>query len=106
MGGKAKPTKHTTKEVLRKTAAANTNMAGGKAGLEDRKGGKAGHSKFICHLCMAPAPSLASMKEHFDNKHPKLVWDPTKYDDLHEAQGGTTQGVAVRGSTRKGNGAN
>lgn len=38
--------KHTASEIKAKIAAATTNKGGGAAGLEDRKGGKAGHAKF------------------------------------------------------------
>ena len=48
MGGKAKPKKHTAKEIAGKVAAATTNKGGGKAGLADRLGGAAGHAKFKC----------------------------------------------------------
>jgi hypothetical protein len=58
MGGKAKPTKHTTAEINRKVAEATTNKGGGAAGLADRKGGSAGHSKFKCHICAQSAPDL------------------------------------------------
>jgi hypothetical protein len=51
MGGKAKPTKHSAKEIAGKVAAATTNKGGGKAGLADRKGGAAGHAKFKCPSC-------------------------------------------------------
>jgi hypothetical protein len=33
-----------------KIAEATTNKGGGKAGLEDRQGGKGGHAKFQCHI--------------------------------------------------------
>ena len=46
MAGKAKPKKHTAKELKQKQDAALTNKGGGKkAGLQDRKGGAAGHAK-------------------------------------------------------------
>ncbi|GAX79629.1 hypothetical protein CEUSTIGMA_g7070.t1 [Chlamydomonas eustigma] len=99
--GKAKPANHTAKEIKGKIAAATTNMGGGKAGLADRKGGQAGHAKFQCHICKAAAPSIKSMQDHHESKHPGLPWEPEKCTDLHEVFGGTTQGVAVRGSTKK-----
>ena len=37
MAGKAKPKKHTAKELKQKQDAALTNKGGGKAGLQDRK---------------------------------------------------------------------
>ena len=41
MGGKAKPTQHTAKEIAGKAKAALQNKGGGKAGLADRLGGVA-----------------------------------------------------------------
>jgi hypothetical protein len=41
------------------------------------------------------------MQIHHDAKHPKLPWEPEKIENLHEVFGGTTQGVAVRGSVKK-----
>jgi len=41
MGGKAKPTKHTAKEIAGRIAESTQNKGGGKSGLADRKGGKA-----------------------------------------------------------------
>lgn len=101
MGGKAKPTKHTASEIAAKTAAALTNKGGGKEGKADRLGGKAGHAKFQCHVCKVQAPSLKSMEAHFEAKHPTLPWEPEKCTNQHEVFGGTTQGVGVRGSTKK-----
>ena len=37
---------HTSREIAGKIADATMNKGGGKGGLEDRKGGKAGHAKF------------------------------------------------------------
>ncbi len=70
--------------------------------MEDRKGGKVGHSKFSCPHCAMTAPSIKSMQEHWDSKHPKLPFDEAACTNLHELVGGvTTAGVAVRGSTKK-----
>jgi hypothetical protein len=149
--GKAKPAKHTSAEIKAKVHAATTNMGGGKAGLVDRLGGKVGHAKFQCPICMSTCPDLKSMQVsgwrqqlsvssqqqtwalpglsqtacriyarcqcwhacgftcdcvllqiHHENKHPKLPWDADKCQDLHAQAGGvTTQGVGVRGSTKK-----
>lgn len=100
--GKAKPAKHTSAEIKAKVHAATTNMGGGKAGLQDRLGGKVGHAKFQCPICMSTCPDLKSMQIHHENKHPKLPWDAEKCQDLHAQAGGvTTQGVGVRGSTKK-----
>ncbi|CAJ1990673.1 hypothetical protein - conserved [Leishmania donovani] len=101
MGGKAKPTKHTAGETARKNHLATTNMGGGSAGLVDRKGGVAGHSKFICKVCMAQAPDLKSMRIHFESRHPNETFNENDFEDLHEKYGGTTRGVAVHGSLKK-----
>jgi len=45
MAGKAKPKKHTAKELASKAAAALTNKGGGAAGLADRKGGAVGKER-------------------------------------------------------------
>ncbi|PNH03384.1 hypothetical protein TSOC_010577 [Tetrabaena socialis] len=99
--GKAKPAKHTAKEIAMKVAEATTNKGGGKSGLEDRLGGKAGHAKFQCHICKQPAPDLKSMQMHHESRHPKEPWEPEKCHDMHATHGCTTQGVAVRGSKKK-----
>lgn len=100
--GKAKPTKHTAAEIKAKAHAATTNMGGGKAGLQDRKGGAVGHAKYMCPICKTAAPSLSNMQLHWESKHAKLPFDPAACEDLHAKTGGvTTQGVAVRGSNKK-----
>lgn len=98
--GKAKPAKHTAKEISQKIAEATTNKGGGKDGHVDRLGGKAGHAKYQCHICMQQAPDLKSMQMHHEARHPKEAWEPEKCTNLHDAFGGTTQGIAVRGSTK------
>lgn len=99
--GKAKPAKHTAKELAAKTLASTTNAGGGKAGLADRKGGAAGHAKFVCYVCAQQAPSLKNMEDHFSSRHPKETLDKERCENKHETLGTTTQGVAVRGSTKK-----
>ena len=42
-----------------------------------------------------------SMQVHFEAKHPKLTYEVDKVVDMHALMGGTTQGVAIRGSTKK-----
>lgn len=54
-----------------------------------------------CHICKTTAPSIKSMQDHHEARHPGMPWEPEKCTDVHEAFGGTTQGVAVRGSTKK-----
>eukprot|EP00758_Cryptobia_borreli_P007750 Tbor_TRINITY_DN5327_c4_g1::TRINITY_DN5327_c4_g1_i3::g.4963::m.4963 len=101
MGGKAKPTKHTAKEISGKNFAATVNRGGGKDGLKDRLGGAAGHAKFLCPHCGQQAPDIKSMEAHHESKHPKIDFDPNVYEDRHTILGGTTKGVAVRGSIYK-----
>ena len=100
MAGKAKPKKHTAKELQAKAAAALTNKGGGAAGLVDRKGGAAGHAKFKCPVCGMAVPSEKSGIAHWDSKHPKLTFDFAQWTDQHAVHGGTTQGVAVRGAAK------
>jgi len=99
MGGKAKPTKHTAKELAGKAAAALTNKGGGKDGRADRAGGGAGHSKMECYVCKMVCPSIKSMEEHFNSKHSKMgSFDPAKVVNKHDGLvGSTVKGVAVRG---------
>jgi len=85
-----------------KQAEALTNKGGGKAGQQDRLGGKAGHAKYQCHVCKTQAPSLTSMEAHFTARHPSLPWEPEKCTNTHDEVGGVTvAGVAVRGSKKK-----
>mmetsp|Transcript_26231 Transcript_26231/g.36232 ORF Transcript_26231/g.36232 Transcript_26231/m.36232 type:complete len:117 (+) Transcript_26231:259-609(+) len=102
MGGKAKPTKHTAKELAGRAAASLQNKGGGKLGAEDRKGGVSGHSKFKCPICAQTAPSIKSMEEHHDSKHAKLPFEPDKCVNQQEGGVSTTQGLAVRGSVKRG----
>eukprot|EP00961_Rhodomonas_salina_P278037 3756796-Rhodomonas_salina.1 len=97
-GRKGVQAKHSAGEVSSKTALATQNAGGGKNGVQDRKGGKAGHAKFICPLCKMQAPSMKNMQDHYDSKHPKDVLDPAACQNAHEIHGGTTQGVAVQGT--------
>ena len=69
--------------------------------MKDRLGGKAGHSKYTCYICKQAAPDLKSMSQHFESKHPKETMDQSKFVDTHEVFGGTTQGVAVKGTLKK-----
>ena len=97
---KAKPTKHTAGELAAKAKAATQNAGGGKAGLHDRLGGAAGHSRFMCNHCKTALTSLAQAHAHHDSKHEKLPFLESDYTNVHEAHGGvTTVGVAVRGTT-------
>lgn len=84
MTGKAKPKKHTAKEIAAKVDAATTNRGGGKAGQSDRTGlDKGGHAKFECPHCKITAPDVKSMQIHHDSKHPKIPFDESKVTNLH-----------------------
>ncbi|KAF5777410.1 hypothetical protein HanPI659440_Chr12g0455481 [Helianthus annuus] len=54
MTGKAKPKKHTAKEIQAKVDAATTNSGGGKAGIVDRTGqsGALGGIGNLQHSCL------------------------------------------------------
>ena len=71
--GKAKPKKHTASEIAGKIAAATTNKGGGSAGLVDRLGGKAGHSKYECHVCAMRAPDMKTMQVRMLPAAPSLA---------------------------------
>lgn len=50
------------------------------------------------------APSLKSMQQHFEGKHPKEVFDESKVTNKHEGlEGSTVKGIAVRGGYAKKN---
>ena len=76
-------------------------MGGGKAGLDDRKGGKAGHAKYVCPICKQQVPDLKTMEIHHSAKHDKVPFNPEAAINTHEIFGGTTQGVGVRGSVKQ-----
>merc|ERR1719473_2481259 len=99
MGGKAKMQTHTSKECNQKAFAATVNRGGGSSGQSDRQGGKAGHSKYKCPVCMQAAPDPKSAEMHWDSKHNKNgPFEIGNWSDVHaEAGGVTTSGVAVRG---------
>ncbi|MED6213713.1 Protein METHYLENE BLUE SENSITIVITY 1 [Stylosanthes scabra] len=104
MTGKAKPKKHTAKEIAAKVDAATTNRGGGKAGLADRSGiDKGGHAKFECPLCKATAPDMKSMQIHHDAKHPKLPFEEEKIVNLHASRVAESSKPkpGVRGSLKK-----
>ena len=99
MTGKAKAQKHTAKELNAKAFAATVNRGGGSAGAADRAGGKAGHAKYKCPVCMQAAPDPKSAEMHWDSKHAKTgPFCMENWSDKHAESGGvTTAGVAVRG---------
>mmetsp|Transcript_836 Transcript_836/g.1322 ORF Transcript_836/g.1322 Transcript_836/m.1322 type:complete len:169 (-) Transcript_836:127-633(-) len=99
-GRKGKENKHTKSELKAKEKAATKNMGGGEMGLNDRKGGEAGHSKFECSVCGIRSPSLTTLKIHHEAKHPKVPFDPEKVQNVHNKFGGSTKGVAVHGTLK------
>lgn len=79
MSGKAKPTKHTAKEIAGKHHAAKMRAGGTGGGLDGKakriapKEGK--KDIFIkCVKCFTMQPSMKSMSIHYENKHPKEDW--------------------------------
>ncbi|KAM0915276.1 hypothetical protein ACQ4PT_010944 [Festuca glaucescens] len=110
MTGKAKPKKHTAKELAAKADAALTNRGGGKAGQKDRLGQeKGGHAKMECPLCKVTAPDVKSMQIHHEARHPKIPFDPEKINNLHGSTAAAPEAAAssskpkpgVRGSLKK-----
>lgn len=104
MGGKAKPTKHTAKELAQKAKNATCNRGGGAGGAADRAGGAAGHAKYQCPVCGNASPDNGkSAMAHWDAKHGKMgAFDPEAWVNKHVATGGvTTAGTAVQGSKKK-----
>ncbi|KAK3037792.1 hypothetical protein RJ639_030711 [Escallonia herrerae] len=100
MTGKAKPKKHTAKEIASKVDAALTNRGGGKAGLLDRTGGvKGGHAKYECPHCKITAPDVKSMQIHHDSKHPKIPFDESKISNLHATLPAPAAAAAVPSSS-------
>jgi hypothetical protein len=102
--GKAKPTKHTSAELKKKEFDATVNRGGGTAGIQDRKGGNAGHSRYACKVCAQAAPDPKSLQAHFESKHGKMgPFNMEEHGIDNRADGGapTTQGVAVRGGIKK-----
>ncbi|KAI4302048.1 hypothetical protein L6164_035267 [Bauhinia variegata] len=104
MTGKAKPKKHTAKEIAAKVDAATTNRGGGKSGLDDRTGKeKGGHAKYECPHCKTTAPGLKSMQIHHDARHPKIPFEEDKLVNLHSSLVCDTSKPrpGVRGSLKK-----
>ncbi|GLJ12475.1 hypothetical protein SUGI_0191760 [Cryptomeria japonica] len=104
MTGKAKPKKHTAKEIAAKVDAATTSRGGGKAGLQDRTGGeKGGHAKYECPLCKVTVPDMKTMAIHHESKHPKLPYEESKIVNLHavRAPDANKPRPGIRGSLKK-----
>lgn len=89
---KAKPTKHTAKELKAKADRALTNRGGGKEGKSDRTGAvKGGHAKYECPVCKVTAPDLKTMQAHHDSRHPKLPWKEESIKNLHDMAASTSK---------------
>eukprot|EP01018_Ginkgo_biloba_P007681 Gb_30012 [translate_table: standard] len=104
MTGKAKPKKHTAKEIASKVDAATTSRGGGKAGLIDRKGAdKGGHAKYECPHCKVTAPDIKTMEIHHEARHPKIPYEESKLVNLHAsvAVDPNKPRPGVRGSLKK-----
>ncbi|CAH8259077.1 unnamed protein product [Arabidopsis lyrata] len=105
MTGKAKPKKHTAKEIQAKIDAALTNRGGGKAGIADRTGKeKGGHAKYECPHCKITAPDLKTMQIHHESKHPKIIYEESKLVNLHAVLAPVAElkpKPGIRGSLKK-----
>ncbi|XP_052733750.1 protein METHYLENE BLUE SENSITIVITY 1-like [Vigna angularis] len=104
MTGKAKPKKHTTKEIAAKIDAATTNSDDGKAGLADRSGvEKGGHLKYECPLCKVTVPDVKLMQIHHEARHPKIPSEEDKVVNLHAiiASESSKPRPSIRGSHKK-----
>ena len=93
MSGKAKPQKHTAKEIAMKAHEAKMKKGGrggGQEGMEKRKAPKEGKKDIFikCNICFTVQPSIKSMSIHYESKHPKEDWDTAKatYEGQLEAQ--------------------
>lgn len=80
MAGKAKPKKHTTKEIEGKIHAAKMRAGGcggGANGIQKRIAPKEGKKDvyIICEKCLTQQPSIKTMQIHYENKHPKENWE-------------------------------
>ena len=98
MSGKAKPQKHTAKEIAQKHHEAKMRKGGrggGEEGKEKRKAPKEGKKNvFInCSICFAQQPSLKSMQIHYENKHPKENWEDAKV--IYERQIEENEAIAL-----------
>jgi hypothetical protein len=83
MSGKAKPQKHTAKEIAMKHHEAKMKKGGrggGLEGMEKRKAPKEGKKNIFikCKICFLMQPSIKSMQIHYENKHEKEDWEAAK----------------------------
>lgn len=80
MSGKAKPQKHTAKEIAKKDHEAKMKKGGRGGGLEgiEKRGAPREGKKNIflkCNICFTMQPSIKSMQIHYESKHPKEDWE-------------------------------
>ncbi len=80
MAGKAKPTKHTAKEIAMKNHESKMKKGlrgGGLEGQQKRTAPKEGKKDIFlkCEVCFTMQPSLKSMQIHYENKHAKVDWN-------------------------------
>lgn len=95
MAGKAKPTKHTAKEIAMKHHAAKMKAGGTGGGLDGkakRTAPKEGKKDIFikCEKCFLMMPSLKSMQIHYESKHPKENWTEAEKIYNKEASAGST----------------
>lgn len=93
MSGKAKPTKHTAKEISKKDHEAKMKKGGrggGKEGMEKRGAPKDGKRNIFikCTICFTMQPSIKSMQIHYESKHAKEDWETAQvqYEKAEEEE--------------------
>ena len=106
MSGKAKPQKHTAKEIAMKDHEAKMRKGGrggGEEGKEKRKAPKEGKKNvFIaCKICFTEQPSLKSMQIHYESKHPKEDWEAIKNDYQAQIDANAEEAAKVREQKNK-----
>lgn len=79
MGGKAKPTKHTSRELQAK-ADLHKPRGGGKAGQAER----APMIAYTCIICRQSIAHSNALKVHYEAKHPKETLNESAYADQLE----------------------
>ena len=60
-----------------------TITGGGKDGMASRRP----QCTLMCKVCKAPMPSITTLKQHFESKHPKIEFNPEEYEEEEEASG-------------------
>jgi hypothetical protein len=80
MGGKAKPTHHTAKEIKAK-GDLHKPRGGGQAGQQERKPMIA----MTCVICKQSIASQNALRQHYESKHPKNTIDEPEYARQLEA---------------------